>query len=80
MAKNKQQADTIYSLSSKPGNYFPFAKNAYLDTYCAKRHNRSTLKRMVDHLNIVSWMNDEYICKFSHELIITELQRLVKTA
>lgn len=26
MAENKQQPDTIYSLSSKPGNYFPFAK------------------------------------------------------
>lgn len=30
MAENKQQPDTIYSLSSKPGNYFPFAKKMWL--------------------------------------------------
>lgn len=29
MAENKQQPDTIYSLSSKLGNYFPFAKKMW---------------------------------------------------
>lgn len=30
MAENKQQPDTIYSLSSKADNYFPYAKKTWL--------------------------------------------------